>query len=149
MIDYAQALQRVLAQVVPLAGEYCALSDAPGRVLAADICSPMALPSFDHAAMDGYALCAREPQVAGSEHAVHGSQAAGEARKSGAIDACEIMTGASLPDGYDAVVAVERTDLLSRHPDGTPARIRLLDSLAAGANVRHTGADVARGSTVL
>jgi molybdopterin molybdotransferase len=149
MIDYAQALQRVLAQVVPLAGEDSALSEASGRVLAVDIFSPMALPSFDHAAMDGYALCAHEPLVAGSEHAVHGSQAAGEARQAGAIGACEIMTGACLPDGFDAVVAVERTELLSRHPDGTPTRIRLLDPLAAGANVRHIGADVAKGSTVL
>ncbi|MFZ0870959.1 MAG: gephyrin-like molybdotransferase Glp [Rhodanobacter sp.] len=149
MIAYAQALQRLLAQVEPLRGEYCALCEATGRVLAADICSPIALPSFDHAAMDGYALCAPEPLAAGSEHVVHGSQAAGEARKTGVIGACEIMTGACLPDGFDAVVAVERTELLATHQDGAPARIRLLDPLAAGYNVRHTGADVAQGSTVL
>jgi molybdopterin molybdotransferase len=148
-ITYAQALQRLLAQVEPQPGENCALCEATGRVLAVDICSPIALPSFDHAAMDGYALCAREPLAEGSEHVVYGSQAAGESRKAGAIGACEIMTGASLPDGFDAVIAVERTQLLATHPDGAPARIRLLDSLAAGYNVRHTGADVAQGSTVL
>jgi molybdopterin molybdotransferase len=149
MIGYAQALQRLLAQVRPLPAEYCALAEATGRVLAVDVCSPIALPSFDHAAMDGYALCAREPLAANSEHVVHGSQAAGEPRKAGAIGACEIMTGACLPDGFDAVVAVERTELLASHPDGAPARIRLLDPLAAGFNVRHTGVDVAKGSTVL
>jgi molybdenum cofactor synthesis domain len=149
MIDYAQALQRLLAQVVPLPSEYCPISEMTGRVLAADICSPIALPSFDHAAMDGYALCAREPLVAGSEHAVHGSQAAGQAGKAGAIGACEIMTGACLPDGFDAVIALERTELLAAQPDGTPARIRLLDPLATGGNVRHIGADVAKGATVL
>jgi molybdopterin molybdotransferase len=149
MIGYAQALQRLLAQVEPLPGEYGALSEASGRVLATDICSPIALPSFDHAAMDGYALRAREPLAAGSEHLVHGSQAAGEPRKAGAISACEIMTGACLPEGFDAVVAVERTELLATHPDGAPARIRLLDPLTAGNNVRHTGADVAKGSMVL
>lgn len=149
MIDYAEALQRLLAQVVPLSAERCPISEATGRVLAVDISSPMALPSFDHAAMDGYALCAREPLIAGSEHVVHGSQAAGEAGKARAIGACEIMTGAGLPDGLDAVIAVERTELLAVHPDGTPARIRLLDPLTTGDNVRHTGADVAKGATVL
>jgi molybdopterin molybdotransferase len=149
MIGYAQALQRLLAQVEPLSGEYCALFEASGRVLAADICSPIALPSFDHAAMDGYALSAREPLDANSEHVVHGSQAAGEPRKTGAIGACEIMTGACLPEGFDAVVAVERTELMATHADGAPARIRLLDPLVVGNNVRHTGADVAKGSTVL
>nr|WP_184415609.1 gephyrin-like molybdotransferase Glp [Rhodanobacter sp. MP7CTX1] len=149
MIGYAQALQCLLAQVRSLPGEHCALVEAPGRVLAADIRSPIALPSFDHAAMDGYALCAREPLAAGSEHVVHGSQAAGEPRKADAISACEIMTGACLPDGFDAVVAIERTELLDTHPDGSPARIRLLDPLVAGYNVRHTGADAAQGSTVL
>ena len=149
MIDYAQALQRLLAQVAPLPGEYGAICEVTGRVLATDIRSPIALPSFDHAAMDGYALCAREPLVAGSEHVVHGSQAAGQASKAGAVGAWEIMTGASLPDGCDAVIAVERTELLSTQPDGTPGRIRLLEPLVAGINVRHIGADVAKGSTVL
>ena len=149
MIGYAQALQRLLAQVEPLPSEYCALAEATGRVLADDIYGPVALPSFDHAAMDGYALCVREPLAAGSEHVVYGSQAAGEARRAGAIGACEIMTGASLPEEFDAVIAVERTELLAKHPDGAPARIRLLDPLAVGHNVRHTGADVAKGSIVL
>ena len=149
MIDYAQALQRMLEQVVPLPSEYCSICEITGRVLATDICSPIALPSFDHAAMDGYALYAREPLAAGSEHVVYGSQAAGATSRAGAIGACEIMTGACLPDGCDAVVAVERTELLATQPDGTPARIRLLDPLASGDNVRHIGADVAKGSTVL
>jgi len=149
MINYAQALQRLLAQTSPLPAENCALSEAAGRVLAADICSPIALPSFDHAAMDGYALCAREPVSAGSEHVVHGSQAAGDACSADAIGACEIMTGARLPAGLDAVIALERTELLAAQADGRPERIHLLDPLAAGDNVRHTGADVAQGSTVL
>ena len=149
MIDYAQALQHLLAQVVSLPAEHCPLAQATGRVLAADIYSPIALPSFDHAAMDGYALCARGSLAAGSEHVVHGSQAAGEASRARAIDACEIMTGAALPNGLDAVIPVERTQLLATQPDGTPARIRLLDPLNTADNVRHTGADVAQGAIVL
>jgi molybdopterin molybdotransferase len=149
MIDYVQALQRLLAQVSPSPVEHCPLAEASGRVLAADVRCPIALPTFDHAAMDGYALCAREPLAAGSEHAVEGSQAAGDDPCASRDVASEIMTGACLPDGLDAVVALERTELLATRADGTPARIRLLDPLVAGTNVRVNGTDVAQGVTVL
>jgi molybdopterin molybdotransferase len=149
MIDYTQALHRLLAHTGRLSTEHCPLASAPGRVLAQPVASPIALPSFDHAAMDGYALAAREPLPAGSEHAVHGSQAAGDAARASVGQAWEIMTGAHLPDGLDAVVAVERTELLARQADGTPARIRLLDPLEAGHNVRCAGSDVGPGDEVL
>ena len=47
------------------------------------------------------------------------------------------------------MVAVERTQSLAAPTDDTRARIRLLDPLAAGDNVRHVGADVAQGASVL
>lgn len=149
MISYHQALQALLAHAQRLAHEPCSLGESLGRVLAQDVASPMALPSFDHAAMDGYALCAHEPLLAGSEHDVSGSQAAGDAARASSGRAWEIMTGARLPDGLDAVVAVERTQLLATAEDGTPQRIRLLDPLAVGANVRYAGSDVAMGATVV
>jgi molybdopterin molybdotransferase len=148
MIGYDDALERLLAPARRLDAEWCPLTAALGRVLACDIVSPMALPSFDHAAMDGYALCAREPLAEGSEHAVLGSQAAGDVARASAGMAWEIMTGARLPDGLDAVVAVERTQLLASRSDGTPERIRLLDPLAKGLNVRYAGSDIAIGETV-
>jgi molybdopterin molybdotransferase len=149
-IAYAEALARLLAQASRLSTQPCALADAPGRILSSDLHSPIALPSFDHAAMDGYALSAAVPLDAGSEHAVHGSQAAGdEARVVRGSGAWEIMTGARLPAGLDAVIAVERTEMLQTAPDGTPLRIRLLDTLAAQYNVRSTGSDVAAGTPAL
>ncbi len=148
MISYDQALERLLARTRRLPGESHSPVDALGRVLARDVTSPMDLPSFDHAAMDGYALCAREPLAAGSEHAVAGSQAAGDVARASRGNACEIMTGARMPDGLDAVIAVERTQLLARGDDGAPARIRLLDTLAAGYNVRYAGSDVAKSAVV-
>ncbi len=154
MIDYTTALERLLAPIDKRPMETCALRDAPGRVLAKDVSSAIALPSFDHAAMDGYALSASTPLMAGSEHVVHGSHAAGDAaRRAEPGDdgqgACEIMTGASLPEGLDAVVAVERTECLAARPDGTPVRIRLLDAVHTGDNVRYAGSDVALGAPVL
>lgn len=149
MISYHQAVQTLLARAQRLADETCSTGECLGRVLAQDIASPMALPSFDHAAMDGYALCASEPLLAGSEHDVLGSQAAGDAARGSSGMAWEIMTGARLPDGLDAVVAVERTQLLATAEDGAPRRIRLLDPLVAGANVRYAGSDVAIDTVVV
>ena len=149
MIDHAQAIDRLLAHAPRLSSETCALADASRRVLADAITSPLALPSFDHAAMDGYALAARTTVPAGSEHAVQGSQAAGDDAVVSGGGAWEIMTGARLPEGLDAVVAVERTQLLSRHSDASLERIRLLDDVAVGRNVRYTGSDIAKGAIAL
>lgn len=149
MISYAQALERLCAHVQPLAGEVCPLAAASGRALARDVVSPMDLPSFDHAAMDGYALSAGGALDAGSEHNVGGSQAAGDAASGANQCAWEIMTGAQLPDGLDTVVPVERTELLGQGDDGLPMRIRLLEPVAPGANVRLACSDVARGVRVL
>src|SRR5579859_3155296 len=148
MIAYADALQALLQHARRLDAEFCPVGHAQGRVLAADVVSPMDLPSFDHSAMDGYALHAAEPLAAGSEHAVQGSQAAGDAGRASAGMAWEIMTGARLPDGLDTVVPVERTELLERRADGSPACIRLLEALLPAANVRYAGSDVAKGAVV-
>ena len=149
MIDYASALQRLLDRAVRLPGESCALANADGRLLAQHIRSPIALPSFDHAAMDGYALAARESLPEDSEHRVVGSQAAGDAGRDGHGGAWEIMTGARVPHGLDAVIAVERTQMLEHQADGTPQRIRLRDTLGAGHNVRRAGSDIAANSLAL
>lgn len=149
MIRYDEAIVRLLAVTTLLPAERCAVTDAQGRVLAAALRSAIALPSFAHAAMDGYALAASRPLAAGSEHAVHGSQAAGDAAMHAEDGAWEIMTGARLPDGLNTVVAVERTELLESAPDGTPRRIRLRDALDEGQNVRRAGVDVTEGSVVL
>ena len=148
MIAYDDALQLLLSHARRLDAEWCPLAAAQGRVLAQDVVSPMDLPSFDHAAMDGYALRATVDIDAGSEHDVQGSQAAGDDPQVSSGSAWEIMTGASLPRGLDTVVPVERTQLLASGRDGSPARIRVTEAIAAGANVRHAGSDVARGAVV-
>lgn len=149
MIRYTDALARLLEGVTALPPESCSVADAQGRVLAAPVISPMALPSFDHAAMDGYAVSAIEPVEPGTAFLVHGSQAAGDGDCTAHGGAWEIMTGARLPAGLDAVVAVERVELLEALDDGTPRRIRVLDAVSEGQNVRHAGVDVAPGSTAL
>jgi len=149
LISYREAIDRLLAPLTALPPQSCAVADALGRILTQPVSSSVALPSFDHAAMDGYALHAPEPLEPGSEHLVHGSQAAGDEARAAHGGAWEIMTGARLPAGLDSVVAVERTELLETLPDGTPRRIRLRDEVREGQNVRYAGTDMALGARVL
>ncbi|HEX7817048.1 molybdopterin molybdotransferase MoeA [Dyella sp.] len=142
-------MERLLAHARRMPAQTCQLHDAKGRVLAEAVRSPIALPSFDHSAMDGYALDAAKGLAEGSEHRVAGSQAAGDSQVASYGRAWEIMTGARLPQGLDAVIAVERTQILDRSATGAPGRIRLLDALSPGRNVRYAGSDIALGAAVL
>ncbi|MDF4002325.1 molybdopterin molybdotransferase MoeA [Luteibacter sp. PPL552] len=144
MIAYPDALSLLIAATPRLAAEHVALEVATGRVLAADIASPLALPGFDNAAMDGYAL--RMPAAgrpAGHAATVAAMHAAGDgtAAYPGA-EACEIATGARLPEGFDTVVPVERC---AREGDV----VRLLRDETPGLNIRRAGSDVAMGEAVL
>ena len=150
MIDYAQALALILADALPQETEEVPLAEALGRVLATDICSPVALPGFDNSAMDGFALCcAGQTLPIGHQVDVVGAQAAGDGRVAADCGAFEIMTGARLPEGLDSVVPVEQVEVVARTVDGRPRRIRLAAELPPAQHIRCAGEDVAAGDTVL
>lgn len=149
MLDVDVALARVLECALPLAAESVPLMASLGRVLAVDVSSPEDLPPFDNSAMDGFALpLGGAGAAADSEFEVLGEQAAGDAAQDLQV-ACEIMTGARLPAGLDAVVPVEQTAVLSRSVDGRPLRIRVGSPVRPGQHVRRSGEDIARGELVL
>lgn len=151
MVDYEQALAILLRGVARGDSETVAFAEAGGRVLAADLISPAALPRFDNAAMDGFALALRgRALAAGHELPVRGAIAAGVPAGEGGDGAWEIMTGAALPAGLDTVVPVERVDAIAGEDAGAPPiGIRLRESPAPGANVRRRGEDVGEGEPVL
>lgn len=149
MIPYDEALQHLLAAATPLPAERLPLHEAAGRTLASDIISGQSLPPFDNSAMDGFALRANgavfEP---GTEFAVQGWQAAGDAGAQGGEGAWEIMTGARMPSGLDTVVPIEQVQILASE-DGKPTRIALQGVVKPGQNVRLRGQDVSEGERVL
>ena len=147
-IDEARAL--VLAECGRLEVERVPAARAPGRVLAEDLCAQVALPPFDNAAMDGFALaCDGTHLPAGGVWEVAGVQAAGDACAHAVHGAWRIMTGAALPPGTDTVVPVEQVDVLARGGGGEPERIRLTADAARGQHVRRAGEDVGPGMRVL
>ncbi len=124
--------------------ESVALLDAVGRVLAEAVTADCDQPPFDRSTRDGYAVraadCGGVLRVVGSVRA--GETWAGRAMATG--EAIEIMTGAPMPEGADAVAMVEH--VLAE--DGS-LRMRAGRSLRSGENVVPQGAEARRGAGVL
>lgn len=148
MIGYDEALAHILREAKPL--PVVLRTPVPGQVLAEPVHSGEALPPFDNSAMDGFALRAGDAGIAaGGEFDVLGAQAAGDAQAAAQGGAWEIMTGARLPDGLNAVIPIEQVEVLARDDDGKPARIRLQAEVPRGQHVRRHGEDVRKGDRFL
>ena len=108
-IDEARAAIAAALQPV-IAPESVPLAMALGRVLAADVLSPIDVPAHDNSAMDGYAFHGSE-QMTGKSTVLRsvGTLHAGApwAGSVGAGECLRIMTGAVMPDGLDTVVPLE------------------------------------------
>jgi molybdopterin molybdotransferase len=117
------------------------LSESAGRVLAEEIPADRDYPPFPRSARDGFAV--RAADLPG-ELRVIGEVRAGEVF-TGAVgpgEAVEIMTGAPLPDGADAVVMVE-------HAERNSDRVSIQRSIAAGENFSPRGIEARDGDAVL
>jgi molybdopterin molybdotransferase len=151
VIGYDEALSIMLREARPLSSETCLSAQALGRILAAPVASPAALPPFDNSAMDGFALAAGARTLrAGSRFDVRGTQVAGDAHADAQHDvqaAWEITTGARVPDGFDTIVPVEQVERLE--PDDSSMRIRLTADVAPAQHIRRRGEDVPMGAEVL
>ncbi|WP_119154418.1 gephyrin-like molybdotransferase Glp [Caldimonas tepidiphila] len=137
-----------IARFVPrvAAVEKLALRAALGRVLAADVISPIDVPSHDNSAMDGFAfrgadLATDGPtvlRIAGTGLA--GQQFEGVAQ---AGECVRIMTGAVMPEGLDTVVPQEFVRVEGE-------RVTLpAGAVKPGDNRRLRGEDLAAGQPAL
>ncbi len=139
----SDALTRFRAQVasVPCDRETVSLASAAGRALAAPIAAEAAYPDAPRAAMDGFAL--RAADVPGTLRIVgEARMGAAPARALGAGEALAIPTGAILPTGADAVVAIEATQV-------TGATVAVVEPVEVGENVHPTGCDMRPGEVLL
>lgn len=150
-LPYAEAVAAVLAQAAALPVERVPLEAADGRALAEPVHSPVSLPPWDNAGMDGYAVRAADVRGASRDApvrlAVRGTIAAGadaSALAATAGQCVRIMTGAPVPAGADAVVRIEDTD----RGEATVAIFDDRDVQSRGRNIRPRGEDVAAGACV-
>lgn len=142
--EYADITRRLLAAVFDRPHEPVPLALAAGRVTAAEVRSPIALPTFRNSQMDGFAVHAADLGTVPVVLPVRGEIAAGATDPSALPPgaAVAIMTGAPMPPGADAVVPIEDT----RRVDGG---VEILRGRDAGEYVREPGSDIAAGAVLL
>lgn len=131
----------------PRQAEPLELSAAFNRVLAEDVAADRDFPPFNRATRDGYALRATDVAAVPARLEVTEEVRAGAEPKQSACalqkdEAVEIMTGAPLPPGADAVVMVEYSE-----PKGD--FVVLQRSVQAGENVVARGSEAKQGDVLL
>lgn len=130
------------------------LADALGLVLAQQVTSEVAVPSFANAAMDGFAL--RAADIAGASEDdpavldVDGEVLAGQSQlpRVAAGTCVRIMTGAPVPPGADTVVAVETTSAPSGNV-ADAAQVRFHLAASEGQHIRRAGEDLDAGQLLM
>lgn len=145
MLSYAQALALLITRSPRLQAETIPLAEALGRTTANEIRAGFAVPSFDNSAMDGFAVrladCAGASPQAPVVLPVTSVTAAGDrAGRLVAGHAVQIMTGAMIPAGGEAVCPIEDVTA-TRDADGAVTAITLTSPPTPGANIRGKGQD--------
>lgn len=144
-LDFEQARSSVLARLCAnrpaLIAEEVDVLEAGGRVLAEPISADRDYPPTDRSVRDGFAVRAAdlpgELEVAGEIRAGEHSDLALKAHQ-----AIEIMTGAAVPEGADAVVMIE-------HSTVNGSRVATDRTLSPGENINPRGSEMRQGQTIL
>jgi len=158
MLSVEQASKTILSHVSVLSPEELPLLKSLGQVSAEDIYADLNVPSWDSAAVDGYAVMAEDLQGA-SRHNPSVLQVI-ETVKAGTTAkymvspgvAIRIMTGALLPPGADSVVRFEDTDRekrLRNSPETASSEIGIELELGPGMNIRRAGENLPQGSRIV
>lgn len=132
----------------PLGTQEIPLLQAHNRVLAQDAIAELDIPPFDRSTVDGYAVQAQDTYGADEttplKLRVVGSVAIGETPhiQISKGEAAEIVTGAPIPEGANAVVMLEDTSI-----DGT--ELNVYSSVTANENIMKKGSDIKNGQVTL
>jgi molybdopterin molybdotransferase len=145
--DARQIVERRAATLSPTEPELIGLLDAVGLVLAEDLLADRDFPPFPRATRDGFAVRAADVQSVPAALQRVGEVKAGATIEESRItvgpgEAVEIMTGAPVPVGADAVVMVEYTAFAN-------ARVTVQRAVKAGENVVPAGAEARRGDVMV
>jgi molybdopterin molybdotransferase len=149
LLPFKESKKVVDTNIKPIARvEIINIDDASGRVLAEDIVATLSTPPFDRAAMDGYAVKAKDtfnsgqlnPKILNLIGELHAGETPQKRVDSG--ECIQIATGAVMPQGGDAVVMVEDTEVEND-------RVKVFKSVYPKANVAQKGEDIKAGELIL
>lgn len=146
MISVMEAERLILDSIPSAPDARVPLAEATGEVLREPVVADRPLPPYHRVAMDGIAVATSSWARGVRAFPVAGIQRAGApGQRLDRLDGClEVMTGAVLPTGCDAVIPVERLTLV----DGV-AHVLDVSALDVMANVHVLGSDRSVGSTLL
>ncbi len=145
VLEFEEGRRIVIDSVRPfvhkLRTEGVALDDAYGRILAESVRAERDYPALARSLRDGYAV--RSADIPGTLN-VRGEVRAGDQLQSDLLpgEALEIMTGAPVPAGADAVVMIE-------HVTRTGERVQIDQSSEAGQFINQRGAEAVSGTELI
>jgi len=149
LLPFEEAKKVIDANIKPITRtEIINIDDSVGRVVAEDIVATLSTPPFDRAAMDGYAVKARDtfnssqlnPKVLDLIGELHAGETPQKRVNTG--ECIQIATGAMMPKGGDAVVMVEDTEAENK-------KVKVFKSAYPKANVAPKGEDIKEGELIL
>ncbi len=147
-----EARRRVLAALAPLPGrERLSLAACLGRVSAAVVRAPEAVPGFRASIMDGYAIAAAVVPAPGSRWRLVGRSAPGApfAAVLAEGEAIRILTGAPLPEGAQRVLPQELVTTAGDAASGGEADVRLTGEAGPNPWIRSPEEEAAAGAELL
>ncbi len=148
MPSFEQAREKIIAAAAGLrhapATETLALLETLGRVLLEPVIADRDYPPFHRATRDGFAVRAADLATAGRTLDIIGEIKAGDsfAAEICAGQCAQIMTGAGVPRGADAVVMIE-------HTKPSKARVLVERTAESGQNIVAKGSEARAGQTLL
>ena len=149
LISYQEAKEVIDRHIHPITRtEAVPIDSAVNRVLAEDYVATMNVPPFNRAAMDGYAVKAKDtfgagqikPKVFKIIGEIHAGENPSKKIKSG--ECVQISTGAVMPDGADSVMMVEDTEREGNE-------VKFFKSITPASNVGKMGGDIKEGAVIL
>ena len=149
LIDVDTAVAKVLSNVRELGFETKSILQALNHVCFENVIASIDIPPLNNSSMDGYAIKSKNVKSASFETPIElevlGIISAGQTPDLEVVEnsAVKIMTGASIPQGADAVIPFE--DVF----DITNKRIRICEPVEYWNNIRDAGEDVKKGSILM
>jgi molybdopterin molybdotransferase len=147
MLTFEEARRKVIEQVGKMRGPRASASvsvwDALGLVLAQEVKTDREYPPFDRSTRDGYAVSSKEVQAGAQLKCASEIKAGDTVTEALAPGTCaQIMTGAAVPAGADAVVMIEYTQREGE-------LVRFERAAQAGQNIVPRGSEARAGQTIL
>jgi len=147
MLTFEEARSKVIEQVGKMRGPRASANvsvwDALGLVLLQEVKTDREYPPFDRSTRDGYAVCAKEVKPGARLKCAGEIKAGDTVTQALAAGTCvQIMTGAAVPAGADAVVMIEYTQREGEF-------VRFERTAQAKQNIVPRGSEAHAGQSIL